>query len=215
MRYMGAGTATQNMRRAYSREDPQVRRQELIEATYRCLGKHGHARTTVRVIAAEAGVSPGLIRHHFGEKKQLISATYRYASELLFNHIKTTVDAAEGDDWLKLTTFIEAGFMPPILSKEYITVRFVLWGVAMTDPVIRQVHSEVNQRYRRLMSRLLSDVVGNRMSDQEVKNVTAALAALQNGLWLDWCLNPRQATSSDLKETALQLVKQHLSPSSA
>lgn len=214
MRYMSAGAATQNMRRAYSREDPQVRRQELIEATYRCLGKHGHARTTVRVIAAEAGVSPGLIRHHFGEKKQLISATYRYASDLLFNHIKTTVDGTEGDDWAKLTTFIEAGFMPPILSKEYITVRFVLWGVAMTDPIIRQVHSEVNQRYRRLMSRLLSDVVGSRMTDQEVKSITAALAALQNGLWLDWCLNPRQASPGDLKETALQLVKQHLSPSS-
>lgn len=212
IRYSGASSANQPLRRAYSREDPQVRRQELIEATFRCLGKHGHARTTVRVIAAEAGVSPGLIRHHFGEKKQLISATYRYASDLLFNHIKSTVDAVEGDDWAKLSTFIEAGFTPPVLSKEYITVRFVLWGVAMTDPVIRQVHSEVNQRYRRLMSRLLSDVVGGRMSDQDVKNITAALAALQNGLWLDWCLNPRQATPADLKETAMQLVKQHLAP---
>ncbi|WP_275406518.1 TetR family transcriptional regulator C-terminal domain-containing protein [Rhodoligotrophos defluvii] len=214
MRHVSAGAATQNARRTYSREDPQVRRQELIEATFRCLGKHGHARTSVRVIAAEAGVSPGLIRHHFGEKKQLISATYRYASDLLFNHIKNAVDAAQGDDWAKLVTFIEAGFTPPILSKDYITVRFVLWGVAMTDPVIRQVHSEVNQRYRRLMSRLLSDVVGNRMSDQEVKSVTAALAALQNGLWLDWSLNPRQATPADLRETALQLVRQHVSPPS-
>lgn len=211
MRYVSAGAATQTARKTYSREDPQVRRQELIEATFRCLGKYGHARTSVRVIAAEAGVSPGLIRHHFGEKKQLISATYRYASDLLFNHIKNAVDAVEGDDWSKLVTFIEAGFTPPILSKEYITVRFVLWGVAMTDSVIRQVHSEVNQRYRRLMSRLLGDVMGNRMSDQEIKAVTAALAALQNGLWLDWSLNPRQATPADLRETALQLVKQHIS----
>ncbi|MGF7162640.1 AcrR family transcriptional regulator [Rhodoligotrophos appendicifer] len=210
MRYIGAGPGGPSTRRTYSREDPQVRRQELIEATFRCLGKHGHARTSVRVIAAEAGVSPGLIRHHFGEKKQLISATYRYASDLLFNHIKNAVDAVDGDDWAKLTTFIEAGFTPPILSKDYITVRFVLWGVAMTDAVIRQVHSEVNQRYRRLMSRLLTDVVGPRMTDQEVKNVTAALAALQNGLWLDWCLNPRQATPADLRETALQLVRQHV-----
>lgn len=212
MRYVSAGPGGMNARRSYSREDPQVRRQELIEATFRCLAKHGHARTSVRVIAAEAGVSPGLIRHHFGEKKQLIAATYRHASDLLFNHIKNAVDTFEGDDWNKLVTFIEAGFTPPILSKDYITVRFVLWGVAMTDPVIRQVHSEVNQRYRRLMSRLLGDVVGNRMGDQDIKGVTAALAALQNGLWLDWCLNPRQATPSDLRETALHLIRQHISP---
>src|SRR5919108_2360519 len=61
----------------FTRDLPETRRQQLIEATARCLARDGLAGTSVRHVAAEAGVSPGLVRHHFAGMQDLIAETYR------------------------------------------------------------------------------------------------------------------------------------------
>lgn len=43
----------------------------IRDAAIRLFGRDGFARTTVRAVAAAAGVSPGLVIHHFGSKAGL------------------------------------------------------------------------------------------------------------------------------------------------
>jgi AcrR family transcriptional regulator len=47
-------------------------RQRLLAATARVLGRVGPARTTIRRIAAEAGVNVAAINYHFGSKERLV-----------------------------------------------------------------------------------------------------------------------------------------------
>jgi AcrR family transcriptional regulator len=54
--------------------DDLTARARIREAAMRQFAEHGFERTTVRGIAAEAGVSPGLVRHHFGSKQGLRDA---------------------------------------------------------------------------------------------------------------------------------------------
>ena len=56
----------------FRRAAPAVRREALVEATLRCLKKYGHEGVSIRRISAEAGVSIGLINHHFPNKSGLI-----------------------------------------------------------------------------------------------------------------------------------------------
>jgi TetR/AcrR family transcriptional regulator, transcriptional repressor of bet genes len=44
-----------------------------IRATSHSLGEHGYAGATIEVIAAEAGIAPGLVHHHFESKAELLS----------------------------------------------------------------------------------------------------------------------------------------------
>ena len=46
---------------AFSRAEPDARRQSLIEATARVLARDGATGASVRAIALGAGVSPGLV----------------------------------------------------------------------------------------------------------------------------------------------------------
>jgi AcrR family transcriptional regulator len=46
-------------------------RARIREAALAQFAEHGFERTTIRGIAAAAGVSPGLVRHHFGSKQAL------------------------------------------------------------------------------------------------------------------------------------------------
>ena len=49
-------------------------RARLIDATVRCLVKHGYANTTTPKVAEEAGLSRGAMMHHFENGTALIKA---------------------------------------------------------------------------------------------------------------------------------------------
>jgi AcrR family transcriptional regulator len=62
-------------RRARSvRRDPEDKRQRILSAAARFLGEEGYGAMTAARVAAEAGVSEGLIFHHFGSKRGLLEA---------------------------------------------------------------------------------------------------------------------------------------------
>jgi TetR/AcrR family transcriptional regulator, regulator of cefoperazone and chloramphenicol sensitivity len=54
-------------------------RARIRDAAIRLFAERGIAGTTVRDIAQQAGVSPGLLRHHFGSKEALREACDTYA----------------------------------------------------------------------------------------------------------------------------------------
>lgn len=49
------------------------RRRELLAAFARVLADHGYAGATIASVAAEAGVAPGLVHHHFDSKSELLT----------------------------------------------------------------------------------------------------------------------------------------------
>ncbi len=58
-------------------------RARIRDAALRLFGEHGMGTTTIRDIAAAAGVSGGLVRHHFGSKEGLRDACDAYALDQL------------------------------------------------------------------------------------------------------------------------------------
>jgi TetR/AcrR family transcriptional regulator, transcriptional repressor of bet genes len=54
-----------------------ARRAQIVAAFARVLAAHGYAGATVAAIAAEAGVAPGLVHHHFENKDELLGALLR------------------------------------------------------------------------------------------------------------------------------------------
>lgn len=56
-----------------TQRDSEATRARLLEAARKAFSDTGYERTTVRQIAAEAGVNPALINRYFGGKEQLFS----------------------------------------------------------------------------------------------------------------------------------------------
>jgi len=50
------------------------RRSDILQAFARVMADHGYAGATIAAIAAEAGVAPGLVHHHFENKAELLGA---------------------------------------------------------------------------------------------------------------------------------------------
>lgn len=50
------------------------RRAHITAAFARVLADHGYSGATIAAVAAEAGVAPGLVHHHFADKQDLLSS---------------------------------------------------------------------------------------------------------------------------------------------
>lgn len=57
--------------------DGKVTRATILSAARNLFSTHGFERTTIRSIAAEAGVDPALVMHYFGNKADLFAAVSR------------------------------------------------------------------------------------------------------------------------------------------
>ncbi|MFM1844700.1 MAG: hypothetical protein RI917_18 [Actinomycetota bacterium] len=58
-------------------------RQDLIaKSASRLFSKLGYERTTIRLVAEDAGVDPKLVMHYFGNKQKLFMATVRVPAEV-------------------------------------------------------------------------------------------------------------------------------------
>jgi AcrR family transcriptional regulator len=52
-------------------------REAILDAARRLFGEHGYDGTTIRGIAADAGVNPALVHHFYGTKERLFAAAMR------------------------------------------------------------------------------------------------------------------------------------------
>lgn len=73
-----SGTDDAQVASAPDRHAPAGRR-ALLLATITVVARSGLRALTYRAVAAEAGVSHGLVRHHFGTRDQLIAAALEFA----------------------------------------------------------------------------------------------------------------------------------------
>jgi TetR/AcrR family transcriptional regulator, transcriptional repressor of bet genes len=72
--------------------DHEERRRQIAEAVCRLAGRQGLEGVSLRHVAAEAGVSMGLVQHYFSTKDQMLLFTFRFLSE----HVEQRIREAAG-----------------------------------------------------------------------------------------------------------------------
>ncbi len=81
-------------------------------------GENGFAASTVRAIAAAAGVSPALVIHHYGSKDQLRAACDARVAELVDEATReATTDLSPGGLIGQLSRRPEMAFLSPYLTR--------------------------------------------------------------------------------------------------
>lgn len=170
---------------AFSRADPDERRQSLIEACARVLAEKGAAGVSVRTICTEAGVSPGLLRHYFGGISEAIAETYRWTGARIDAALEQAVAQAGPDPRARLLAYLTANFRPPIASPDLLASYVALWSLTRSDPVVAAVRTEVYSQFRAALEGLIG---AYRPDLPDIRLPAVALTALIDGLWLELSL---------------------------
>jgi AcrR family transcriptional regulator len=180
---------TPQARRSFLKKSADVRRDELIAATIRCLLNFGVAETSVRTIAAEAGLSLGMVRHHFNSKDELLAATYRSMSEQLRAQTRLALERADPSPMGQLVAFIYAGLQPPLLDLQYVRVRFMFWELTHTNPVVRAAHEEIYTRWQKHLLGLVRAVAKANNTKCDCILLAMTITAFLKGVWAEWSLS--------------------------
>src|SRR6266487_2690482 len=88
-----ASLAGQEARRTGRRPGPSTTREEILAAARESFAKRGYDATSLRRVAADAGVDPALVRRFFGSKEGLLVA----ALTVTFRPDKDVAEVVSGD----------------------------------------------------------------------------------------------------------------------
>jgi AcrR family transcriptional regulator len=118
------------------REDDLTARARIRDAALRLFAERGIEAATIRDIAAAAGVSSGLIRHHFGSKEDLRDACDDYARERAMELADEMLGGRMGDPAAVASTQPEA-----MLLQTYL-VRSMMDGSAKAEALFDTMVAE-------------------------------------------------------------------------
>ena len=174
----------------FRRAEPDERRELLVAAALRCLARDGHAGISVRRIATEAGVSVGLLNHHFGSIDALIADTYHKLASELTTALRQEIQQA-GTPAEKMDAFLVGSFSPRVMDPQLLGVWVVFWSLIRHSEHVSQSHEKSYRAYLDLLRQLLDDLAaGEGFVIADARLAAIGLSAMLDGLWLEWCLNP-------------------------
>ncbi len=199
---------TAGARRSFSKMAPDVRRQQLIDATFACLVRSGPSDTTVRSIAQEAGLSLGMVRHHFHSKDELFAATLRHLSDQMQVEIAGALERSGPDPTERFQAFVAACLGPPALDADYVRARFHFLGLAQSNETVRRVHDEIYARFEGQVRGLIAAIAEANEVEVDLQVTTLTILALMKGVWVEWSLAPDRVDPRKLVMQILPALKQ-------
>lgn len=167
------------------------RRRDMIEAVLDCIADTGIEATTVRAVADRAGVSNGLIRHHFASKDNLILSAYRHLVGIMTSPALEVLTMTDLPPALRMARFIAASLGGPAADPRVLSVWATFISRVPFDPAFAAIHDEGYLDFRRAIEELVADLLDDqgRKADPPQRHALAvAITAVLDGLWLEGCL---------------------------
>ncbi|MBX2831064.1 MAG: transcriptional regulator BetI [Rhodospirillales bacterium] len=187
-----------------------VRRRQLIDATIETIHRHGFADTTIARISKAAGMSSGIISHYFGGKNALLEATMRFLMQELRNdylvrlaNAKTPIDRLEA---IVNTNFNEEQFTPQVT---------VAWLSFWSQVPFSKALNRINAIYFKRLASNLRHELRQLTTDQRADEISAALAAMIDGIWVRSGLSEGRADVKAAREMVHSTMRLYLANSPA
>ena len=177
---------------------PDQTKERIVDAAYRTLVKHGYHETSMKDIAAEAGVAPGLAHYYFETKEDLLVAAIEHGCEPVMRvweqaGISLSGPLPEDADPM---AFARLGF--ELAKAELKTYRglflltFDMFGVGLHNPKIASaVRAFIDER-RAFVARITQGVIAG-MAEPPLASADAIAAAIWgslHGIYLQKVTNP-------------------------
>jgi TetR/AcrR family transcriptional repressor of bet genes len=201
----------------FSREQADVRRSMLIEAATRCLSIGGIGAFTVDRICKEAGVSRGLINHHFEGRDGLLIEVYKsslYAS-VNAHIVEARQRRVTNADWPPeeaLVALVRSNFSQVYFSRANLLIWLSLWGEIAVNPRLQAAHSELYNAYRAELAEDIAAVARSRGRDVDAPALARNFIALVDGLWLEWCLDATVVTPEGAEAAGFEILESRVGP---
>jgi AcrR family transcriptional regulator len=168
-----------------------ARRQQIIDAAYRCFARKGFHQTTMREIYEEAELSPGAVYHYFEGKHEIIAASFDFDYQRSVDLFEA---AAGSDDAFTLLNNLIAFLFNGLKEATALgatRVNIQGWGEAVVNPSLRGTVERFLNTYRDLTTKIIQSAQAKGQLDSALDptSFSNALLSLYFGLELQLAFN--------------------------
>lgn len=188
----------------FTRLSSEGRRAQLMDVALAGLARGGIQEFTVDRICAAAGVSRGLILHHFGSMSGLLAAVYARL------YRETTPDLSALPPETRIDALIDGTFAPKAFNRETLNAWVALWGQIANTPALRDEHRRQYQAYLDEVTEALASLATTRGRSIDARPLAKSLICLIDGLCLQHCLDPGAMSAEDAKKACRAFLAPHL-----
>lgn len=152
------------------------KRQRMVDAAYKVFANKGYNNASIKDIAKEADVTPGLIHYYFKNKEELLFSVQHYVQEGYHNKYK-------GKDLNEVSPF-EALHEIKLRSEEdpeWYRLRFEIYSLGLKNNDLQKEVASILKSGRESLIKPLKNLSGG---DKDTEGIVSILLACFDGLAL-------------------------------
>lgn len=186
----------------------EVRQEELIAATMRCIARVGLSATTLQMVTREAGLSLGIANLHFQSKENLLRATLEsvmreYHSGQFAILEDEDEDEGEVSPAVRLGRLLDFQFSARVTNREKMSVWFAYYGEASARPMYQKICASMDRLAANKLEQVLAALISTGGYQRlDAKQLATGYLAMIDGLWLSLLVAPRSLTKKNAKHIA-------------
>ena len=185
------------------------RRQQLIDATIRCIAQHGLSTVTMQMVTREAGLSVGIANLHFESKDNLLKETLRFVAE---EYHGGQIEIMEGGDipdlGERLDALLDFQLGRGVTQRQKMSVWFAYYGEAGARPVYQKIVSTVDRLAAQKLEALFTSIIREGdYQDVQARELATGYSALIDGLHLGLLVTPRELSKRRARAVARDFLR--------
>ncbi len=161
-----------------SRSISAIRRAELSRATFEAVVRYGLRGTTLEKVGDIAGVSKGVVLHHFKDKSNLLEAVFRRSNNLLSDCVVELYRYAE-TPYERLWAIIVANFHETIFNSGVCQAWVSLLGEVPHNTQCQRIQNANNARIQNNLVHELKHF----LDEEKARLAARNLGILIDGIW--------------------------------
>jgi AcrR family transcriptional regulator len=183
------------------------RREELVTAARRVIGRDGFAAATVGTITREAGASLGLLNYHFGSKDEVVAEAFAAAAREDLASLEAISRRFE-DPADRLAAYLDQSEWADAASWR---LWVDAWGESVHSPLVRDTLGRFDVGWRAVLAEVLEDGVRQGCWEcADPRDTAARLVAVLDGIGLHTTVHgedvpPERATAWARRLAELEL----------
>ena len=187
------------------KENADMRRRQILDATLKSIVANGLAKTTLATVANEAGLSQGVAVFYFKSKTGILTEALRDQYQTYEAHWQTALDKAPEAPAARLRSIIEADFSPKICNPSALAIWFAFFGEQNFVPQYAEITGEFEEK----RSKMLSEICHQLAPEDSVKASLASgwIETMTDGYWQKIHLSPHIYSREAASEKTLNFLQ--------
>ncbi|MBI4832775.1 MAG: TetR family transcriptional regulator C-terminal domain-containing protein [Candidatus Lindowbacteria bacterium] len=162
------------------------RRIQIAKALNLCISKYGLQKSTIKKIAEEAGVQPGILHHYFTNRDEIIGEMVETVVNEISDRYTAEINRHKNPK-ARFDRAVDFLFGPNVTADENTAFFYDCYAEGRRNEKVRRSLIKLYQRYRGLLIELLTETGKSAgLTAAQTKDLATLIVSIQEGVSLQW-----------------------------